>query len=164
MKVLRLVFMPFVVISGVALADEAAPARVSAPLRPTLQTLKCAAGQSAVSSGDLLVCSSTGFPASERVSSPVIRVHSNGVRASEGVYVNGSREGLWLFFDEQGNKTQEVEFKNDHYDGRYVKFAGGQKVLEHSYVAGKRQGDQRTWDAAGNLTVVRYVDDRPVSK
>ena len=34
------------------------------------------------------------------------------VKAVEGNYVNGQEEGLWQFWDEQGNKYKEITYKN----------------------------------------------------
>lgn len=163
MKTSRMFVVPVLVLGATVFARDAVNAPV-APLRPTIQSIKCAAGLRAVSDGEMIVCSATGVVASERLNGPAIGLHKNGVRASQGVYVNGNREGLWTFFDEQGNKTKEIEFKGDHYDGTFIKYASGVKVLEHTYVSGKRHGPQVSYEAGGRSTVVEFRDDQPAQK
>jgi len=163
MKTIRILCGPFVLLSGFAFADDLKLPVVDAPMRPTPAALKCGSGQRVVSDGETLVCSATGFPASEQLTGPAIGLHKNGVRASQGTYVNGHREGLWTYFDEQGNKIKEIEFKSDRYDGKYVKFASGKRVLEHTYVAGLRHGPQVSVDAAGNVSTVEFRNGQPAA-
>ncbi len=136
MKMLRMM-VPLVAVAGFAqAADVVLPNLPNFPVRPTLQSLQCAAGKVAVNDGEAMFCSSGGAVGVERLTGPMVTLHKNGTKSSQGVYVNGDRQGLWTFFDEAGNKIREIEFKNDSYNGRYTEFSGGSKTGEQRYVAG----------------------------
>ncbi len=163
MKKLRFLLVPAVFAAGmVQAADVNAGAAV--PVKPTLQSLKCATGMKAVSDGESLFCLAGAEKMAERRTGPFISLHKDGTKAGEGNYLNGNREGLWVFFDQQGNKTMEIEFKADNYNGKYVEFVAGRKIREETYVAGQRQGPQFAYDNSGVVTVTEYRNDRPVVK
>lgn len=164
MKTFRLMMMPVLASAAVSFAADTAVGVGAAPIKPTLQSLKCGAGQRAVSDGEGLFCLSGSAQMGERLNGPAISLHKNGVKSGEGRYVNGAREGLWVFFDLQGNKVKEIEFKADNYNGKLVEYLDGRKVREENWVNGMRQGPQVAFDALGVATITQYVNDKPVSK
>ncbi|MCA3015261.1 MAG: hypothetical protein INH41_22965 [Myxococcaceae bacterium] len=131
-------------------------------VRPTLNTLSCPKGARAVSDGEGFFCSKTGAPGGERLNGPYVGLHKNGVKESEGLYIDGERFGKWRFWNDQGVKVREIEFKNDSYDGEFVEFhADGAVKLSVTYVQGKKQGLQREFDARGKVVAqTNFVDDR----
>ncbi|MFZ5444167.1 MAG: toxin-antitoxin system YwqK family antitoxin [Myxococcota bacterium] len=161
MKTIRLMMMP-VLASAAVFAAETAVGVGAAPLKPTLQSLKCGAGQHAVSDGEGFFCLAGSSQMGERLNGPAISIHKNGVKSGEGRYVNGAREGLWVFFDDQGNKVKEIEFKSDNYNGRFVEYANGRKIREENWVNGVRQGPQLSFDASGVATITEFRDGKPV--
>lgn len=164
MKALRLLLMPALLVSGLTSAGEAPYSGFPAPLRPTLQSLNCGSRLRAFSDGTTMYCATTVSPGVTRPNGPAVTLHQNGTKASEGQYIDGNREGVWSYFDAAGNRTKQIEFKADHYHGKFVQYTKGRKVLEHNYIKGLRQGPQLTFDATGKSTAVEYRDDRPASK
>jgi hypothetical protein len=97
-------------------------------------------------------CVKFGADGSRIFHGPYIAYWKSGVKQAEGQYEQGRRAGKWVFFDEQGLKTGETEFKAGDYDGLRVEFwPNGQKKLEETYVMGVRQGAPRLFDQAGRV-------------
>jgi hypothetical protein len=109
-------------------------------------------------------CARAGAAGATTREGPFVSLHANGKIAVQGQYANGLRTGLWQVYDAKGAKVEEVSFLADRYQGTRTQWIAGKKSLEETYVAGLRQGEQRQWDAAGAVTVVRFVDDRPQGK
>lgn len=96
---------------------------------------------------------------------PMITFYATGRVEAVGQMEEGFRTGKWAFFDQAGNRLGETEFLRGDYHGRRVEFtADGKLKFEENWVSGKRQGPQKTFDAAGVPTVTEYRDDRPVAK
>jgi hypothetical protein len=107
----------------------------------------------------------TGCQGPEGFNGPYITYWQNGSKSSVGQYDRGNRTGKWTYFDQQGIKTGETEFKGGDYHGTRVEFwANGQKKLVETYVMGSREGTQLTFDAAGRqLSATTFNKDRAVS-
>ncbi len=164
------------VVSVAALADE----RLAAP--PQLTVPRVSANRSAIPEPKLTCPAGTtqaGGQASVREASfcerldaagrsvihgPYLSLHANGRTAVEGQYAEGKRTGSWRTYAVDGSKVEELTFSADAYNGLRTQWINGRKAIEETYVAGRRQGDQRQWDAAGTLSVVRFVDDQPSAK
>ncbi len=162
------------VIGVVALGTSAfaqGKAVVTPPVKPAGGdvVLSCAAGTKQVggpkSALEASACVRTGQDGSRVFHGPYVAFWPNGTHQAEGQFDNGLRTGAWTFFDDKGVKTGETSFRGDHYDGLRVEFhANGQKKLEETYVLGKRQGAQLTFDLTGKqVSKVDFVDDRPVA-
>lgn len=96
---------------------------------------------------------------------PMVSLYNSGRVEALGQTDEGMRTGKWVFFTEAGVKTGETEFLKGDYHGRRVEFFdNGAMRFEESWVGGKRQGPQKRWSAAGELTETEYRDDRPVTK
>jgi antitoxin component YwqK of YwqJK toxin-antitoxin module len=137
--------------------------RPSASLRVN-GVLQCPAGTQQLAESDAVLCART--TGGQRVfHGPYVAFWPNGVRQSEGQYVDGFRSGRWAFHDANGVPTGETWFKAGSYDGLRIELnPDGSKRLEEQWVAGKRQGLQKQWSAAGVLTITEYRDDRPVTR
>jgi antitoxin component YwqK of YwqJK toxin-antitoxin module len=96
---------------------------------------------------------------------PKISLYNSGKVEAVGQTEDGFQTGKWTFYNEAGVKVGETEFAKGDYNGRRVEyFPSGQVRLDEQWVAGKRQGAQKTFTEAGMATVTVYRDDRPVTK
>lgn len=139
-----------------------APAPVAAANRPVaLRAITCASGTQQFADREGTFCRR----ADGVVHGPYVGFHTNGVKNAEGAYVDGQRSGRWFFFDEQGRKVGQTDFKLDKYDGERIVFApNGQVQLREQYVAGKREGEQVVYDLQGKvMTVTQFQGDRAVA-
>lgn len=135
----------------------------AAAVKPLVQ-LQCPSGAQQVVEADAVLCAQVSQ--GQRVfHGPYVAFWPNGVRQSEGQYVDGFRSGRWVFHDANGVPSGETWFKAGSYDGLRVELnPDGSKRLEEQWVAGKRQGAQKQWSAAGVLTVTEFRDDRPLAR
>ncbi|NVJ03276.1 hypothetical protein HV824_34915 [Myxococcus sp. AM009] len=81
---------------------------------------------------------------------PYVSYHLNGQKKVVGQHADGAQSGVWTFFDENGVKTEEIEFVGGNYHGRRLQYfgTGVTKVAEH-WVAGKREGSAVTYAENG---------------
>ncbi|MFZ5470745.1 MAG: toxin-antitoxin system YwqK family antitoxin [Myxococcota bacterium] len=95
---------------------------------------------------------------------PYVVQYADGKIQSMGQYENHFRSGRWAFFDADGRKTGETEFTRGDYNGQRIElYPNGMKKLEERWVMGRRQGEVKSWDEKGQLTVVQYKDDKPIA-
>ncbi len=86
---------------------------------------------------------------------PYVQLRADGSVVAKGQFENGMRAGTWSFFDQSGAKTEEIQFDGDNFHGRKVAFhANGRKKVEENYVKGRREGQLRKFDAAGDIVAV----------
>jgi hypothetical protein len=170
------ILMFSVVVSGAALAkdpaamrpqpvafpDASSRAAISEPRLACPAGTKQAGGQS--STKEASFCARLDASGRSVIHGPYLSLHPNGGPAVEGQYADGLRTGTWRSYDAAGAKVEEVTFALDTYSGVRTQWIAGKKSIEETYLAGRRQGEQRTWDASGNVTVVRFVDDQPTTK
>jgi hypothetical protein len=155
------------VVAALALAQ--ASAVVKAPVLKTGHQLSCAAGTKQVGglSSNMSAISCMKFSADgvrEFHGATVSLYKSNKVEAM-GQYDEGMRTGKWVMFNEAGIRVGETEFLGNDYHGRRVGYnENGTLRYDEMWVNGKRQGPQKSFDAAGNVTVTEFKDDRPVTK
>ncbi len=152
--------------AAVSLAQVAAPEK--APLIKPSHPLACPAGTSQVGGPrtnlGALACMKFSADGLRLFHGPMISFYPSGKVEAVGQSDEGFRSGKWAFFDENGNKRGETEFLKGNYHGRRVELtAEGKLTLEENWVHGRRQGLQKTFDAAGVPTVTEYKDDRPVT-
>jgi hypothetical protein len=140
-----------------------------APVLKPNQQLSCPAGTRQVgglkSGMSALACMKIAADGLRLFHGPMYSLYASGKVEAVGQNEEGFRTGKWSFFDEAGNKLGETEFLHGDYHGRRVEFtADGKLKFEEHWVNGKRQGVQKTFDAAGVATLTEYRDDRPVAK
>lgn len=150
------------------LALAQAPALERAPVIKPTSTLGCPAGTRQVGGPKTnlgaMACMKFSTDGLRLFHGPMVSFYGSGKVEAVGQAEEGFRTGKWSFFDEAGNKRGETEFLKGNYHGRRAEYgADGKLTLEENWVNGKRQGPQRTFDAAGVPTVVEYRDDRPVT-
>ncbi|MBS1152408.1 MAG: repeat-containing protein [Myxococcaceae bacterium] len=138
--------------SGVAMAAD-----LPAPQMGSTVKLSCAAGSKQVNDGEGIFCNRGGSVATERLEGPYVGLNKNGTVHSRGQYLAGGRTGHWVFFDEKGIKTHEIDFKNDNFDGQRVEFhPNGQKKAVEVYARGVLTAPVATFDQLGApITVAR---------
>ena len=102
-------------------------------------------------------CAKTDPKVQERSAhGPYVSFHPNGQKEAVGQHTDGSRTGLWTFFDANGAKIEEIEFVGNDYHGRRVQyFTSGQMKLEERWVNGKREGVATAYAENGQKTAER---------
>lgn len=140
-------------------ADVNAPVKNGSGKLGTVM-LACPPGTQQVNTPAAVYCSIGGQRGPGKLNGPAIQLHANGVKAADGQYINGNREGRWVFFDDSGRKIGEIGFQKDDYHGRRAIFATDGKLLsEENWVEGKRQGPAMKYDPSGKATVTQFKDD-----
>jgi hypothetical protein len=149
------------------------PAKVATPAPTNMVkdvVLSCPTGTKQVGGAksvfEASLCMRIGRDGMRIFHGPYVAYWPNGQKQAEGQYDEGFRSGHWVYFDEQGVKNEEINFKMGDYDGQLVEFwPNGQKKLEENYQMGRRQGAHVSYDQAGKvLTKIEYVDNRAVTK
>ncbi|MBX7113183.1 MAG: hypothetical protein K1X64_02525 [Myxococcaceae bacterium] len=150
--------------TGALAADVAAPSR-SVVAKRVAVVLQCPAGARQITTPEEAYCSKGSGAGNETLNGPFVEMHANGVKAAEGNYVEGNRDGHWVYYDESGKKRGEIDFKGDHFHGRRVVFAADGKLqVEEQWVMGKRQGASKSYDADGKVTITQFKDDLAVAQ
>lgn len=160
-----------VAVMGLAASAWAGEVSVGAPSAPTpgqKLVLSCPSGTKQMGGVDTALeatlCGKVDKKGNRIFHGPYVVQYANGQLRAKGQYVDNFRSGLWTFYDESGVMTGQTEFVRGDYHGMRVEFfPNGQKKLEENWVAGKRQGPVKSWDAKGQATVVEYKDDKPVA-
>jgi antitoxin component YwqK of YwqJK toxin-antitoxin module len=76
-----------------------------------------------------------------RLNGETITWYKNGQIRRKGNYCKGMISGRWIFFDEQGNRTIEANYKKDDLNGTYVALYTNGKVKEKgTFSRNKRTG------------------------
>ncbi|MBN1118713.1 MAG: hypothetical protein JXA77_15990 [Bacteroidales bacterium] len=80
--------------------------------------------------------------------------HSNGKIKSVNEVEGDLRDGLCKYYDENGTLISTIEFKENKYHGKYIKYYDGKhKMREATYVNHKKQGSTYIYDKKGILIV-----------
>lgn len=163
---IRTFFAAQLLVGAVAFAQ--APSLEKAPVIKPTHVLGCPTGTKQVGGPKTnlgaLACMKFAADGLRLFHGPMISFYGSGKVEAVGQAEEGFRTGKWAFFDEAGNKVGETEFLKGDYHGRRVEFAADGKLkFEENWVNGKRQGPQKTFDAAGVPTIVEFRDDRPVA-
>lgn len=168
----RIILLSLAVIPALALGQvkvDVKPVGLErAPIISASYRLSCPAGASQVggstSNMQLLGCMKVGAEGQRVFEGPMLSFYKDGKVEAQGQAEAGFRSGKWSFFNESGVKVGETEFSRGDYHGRRVSFfANGAVKAEEFWVQGKRQGAQKSFDEAGKVTVVNYLDDRPTN-
>lgn len=78
--------------------------------------------------------------------------YPQGQKRIEGEYVDGLRDGTWMYWYDNGNTWSQASYKAGIRHGRStVWFENGQKYFEGRYKHGERAGRWRFWDNDGTL-------------
>ena len=137
-------------LAAVMISSLAMAADVNAPEMGNTVKLNCPAGSKQVNDGEGIFCNRGGALGSERLEGPAVGLNRNGTVHARGQYLAGSRTGRWVFFDEKGVKTHEIDFKNDNFDGQRVEFhPNGQKKAVEVYSRGVLTAPISTFDETG---------------
>jgi antitoxin component YwqK of YwqJK toxin-antitoxin module len=114
----------------------------------------------------------------------VFQYGSGGIITFKGQYFHGNRQGVWEWFDTEGNKESireyylnsshgKVEFYYpngslsaeytdlfDQLEGTYKSYWKNGSISTLSfYKSGKLHGERKNYDPSGNLQLIRYYDD-----
>ena len=78
--------------------------------------------------------------------------YKNGQIRRKGFYCKGQISGKWTFWDEQGNKYLEANYRHDSLNGSYITlYANGSIKEKGQYSANKRSGKWILYDEKGNV-------------
>ncbi|WP_164974328.1 toxin-antitoxin system YwqK family antitoxin [Filimonas effusa] len=74
-------------------------------------------------------------------------VYQNGYVQSKGALINGKRNGLWTFYNEDGNVRSECLYYNDSLCGQSIAYfkASGDTLSIGSYINGSEDGEWRSF-------------------
>jgi antitoxin component YwqK of YwqJK toxin-antitoxin module len=76
--------------------------------------------------------------------------HPSGKKSSEGLWVDGSKEGKWLEWYENGQLKSTESFKNNVWHGNHIYWhENGQKMRESIDVDGLYEGRWISWHDNG---------------
>lgn len=87
--------------------------------------------------------------------------YSNKKISSEGKMINNLRDSTWKYFSEDGVITEQINFKNDKKDGKYVKYYKDGKTIN---VKGYHSNDKRSgvfevyFDNGNASAIYTYID------
>ncbi len=91
--------------------------------------------------------------------------HENGSRSSIQIYRMEKKINRWQKYNKQGKLYWEAGFKNNVFDGSWLRYSYRSiKLLEHfNYVEGDKDGKQETYYDSGKLkSTVYYEKGRPL--
>jgi hypothetical protein len=129
-------------LSGAAMASGTAP--IKCPVGTKLSSMPDKGGMMVFHCGTK----------EHRMDGPYASRNARGVVIEQGQYVKSHRSGRWTFFNEQGQKTGEVDFLNGDYHGEKRHFHENGQMKELAvFVKGKQQGPTRTFDLQGKPVV-----------
>jgi len=78
------------------------------------------------------------------------KYYKNGSLQWEGAFNDGQKDGLWVFFNNDGHKKMEVTFKNGIYEGIVKGYhKNGNLRYEGFYANGKETGLWKFYDEQG---------------
>ena len=90
---------------------------------------------------------------------------SYGQYLSKGNLKKGKKDGKWTSWHENGQKSDEMFYKDGNIDGTWIGWWGeGQKAWEWNYKNGKADGKFTFWDESGLILWKRvYKNDVCIS-
>lgn len=81
--------------------------------------------------------------------------YTYGDSREEGSYSYGRRNGVWKYFDTDGNLLFIGEFIDDNPHGKHIYYwDNGQVKDEINYVSGMKQGDWKKYNSDGTLLLI----------
>lgn len=88
--------------------------------------------------------------------------YKTGELYRQGFIKKGNREGVWKYFNKNGDLIQTINYKDDLYDGLWTNyFPKNQKIKDKSYyVKGKRIGTYRSYYQNGRLKTEGYLKNK----
>ena len=90
----------------------------------------------------------------------------NGVKNSEGTFSEDQRSGLWLFYNEDGSVYKELTYANGVLNGRETKWLVSAsdtlgKEYEKFWKEGELNGPSTTWANGFRSKMVTYKGETP---
>ena len=71
----------------------------------------------------------------------------------DGNFVDGEKDGEWVWYSENGKVKEEGNFVDGKLEGKRIDYyPSGEVGLEKNYVDGKREGKWVWYDEDGNIT------------
>lgn len=93
----------------------------------------------------------------ESINEEILTYHENGEIKSEGLKVNGKREGEWLEYDDSGRLKLKLFYDKGKMDGEQFEYWNdGQVESKENYENGKKEGEQIEYYKNGNFSKKFY--------
>jgi len=89
----------------------------------------------------------------EPYSGPVFSLYGDGKKKEEGTYKDGKEDGLWTYWNKDGQKWRERIYKPDELYSYTVWDRNGVKHIEGNYKDGKEDGLETWWYENGQKWV-----------
>ena len=104
---------------------------------------------------------STGMPINGREGIWIL-YHENGNKSQECNYTNGKKEGKFIAYHENGNKSEESTYFNGKEEGIFkLYYESGKIKQESTYLDGQFNGQSKTFHENGNLrTLGVYINGK----
>ena len=96
------------------------------------------------------------FPNSPKVS--CVSFYTNGVKSSEGIFINKEKDGKWLYYNTSGNLVAEENYDKGKKHGKFKLFSGKDSVLleEETWKNNVKDGEFNTYYITGSPRIKMY--------
>ncbi|MDC1141763.1 toxin-antitoxin system YwqK family antitoxin [Planctomycetota bacterium] len=86
--------------------------------------------------------------------------HQNGKPKTDGDYVEGQKQGLWVTYFDNGTVESQLTYKDDQLIGEFERWhSNGQKAEAGKWENGEKIGSWMSWHPNGNLAQnIEYKD------
>lgn len=93
------------------------------------------------------------YPNSPKVS--CVSYYSNGVKSSEGIFINKEKDGKWLYYNVSGKLIAEENYDKGKKQGKFKLFSGTESVLleEETWNNNIRDGEYNAYYITGVLRI-----------
>jgi len=98
------------------------------------------------------------YPNSPKVS--CVSYYTNGVKNSEGIFINKEKDGKWLYYNTNGSLVAEENYDKGKKQGKFKIFSGKDGVLleEETWNSNVRDGEFNAYYITGTLRIkMSYV-------
>lgn len=134
-------------------------------IRDSVLGLPCPAGSELLYVGDKVYCIEVGSAETRPFrQGPSVSFHPNGALMEQGLYQDDEREGIWVGWDDTGQKANVVGYRAGAFHGLYITFwPNGVRQTEIQFALGKKHGTSKSWTDEGlPLTFKRFEHGRAV--
>jgi hypothetical protein len=134
-------------------------------IRDSVLGLPCPAGSELLYVGDTVYCIEVGTAETRPIrQGPSVSFHPNGALKEQGLYQDDERTGVWVGWDDSGQKSNVVCYREGAFHGLYITFwPNGVRQTEIQFSDGKKHGTSKSWtDDGAPLTFKRFEHGHPV--
>ncbi|UII18965.1 toxin-antitoxin system YwqK family antitoxin [Fulvivirga ligni] len=90
----------------------------------------------------------------------VVSKHPNGQKKFESVFKNGTDNGEFREWDDEGNLLELSQSQNGKNHGKYVRYyPSGKKYFQVEYYKGQPTGEATEWHENGKIKIAYYYEN-----